>query len=210
MALFTLKNVNYLNILHYPDLSIPADKATFLCGESGVGKSTLLRLLNGTLSPTTGEISYLDKPIEDYDPISLRRDVLLVGQSVYLFDLSIEDNFKEYYSYRDLPAPSVETMQTYLDLCALPLPLDSMCNLLSGGERQRVFLAIHLSLQPKVLLLDEPSSALDEKTAETVLGNIKTHCGTKKITLIVVSHDKGLAARYADDIIVLTGVQTDA
>jgi len=210
MSLFTLKNVNYLNILHYPDLAIPADKATFLCGESGAGKSTLLRLLNGTLSPTAGEVSYLGKPIEDYDPILLRRDILLVGQSVYLFDLSIEDNFKEYYTYRDLPAPSRETMQTYLDLCALPLPLDSMCPNLSGGERQRISLAIHLSLQPKALLLDEPSSALDEKTAEAVLGNIKTHCNKKNITLIVVSHDKGLGALYADDIIVLRGVQTDA
>jgi len=207
MALFTLKNVNYLNILQYPDLAIPANKTTFLCGESGAGKSTLLRLLNGTLSPTTGEISYLDEPIEEYDPILLRRDVLLVGQSVYLFDQSIEGNAKEYYGYRDLPVPSSETMQSYLDLCALSLPLDSMCTTLSGGERQRAFLAIHLSLQPKVLLLDEPSSALDEKTAAAVLGNIKAHCKAEKITLIVVSHDKGLAARYADDIIVLAGVQ---
>jgi len=205
MALFTLENVNYLDILQYPDLIISAGKTTFLCGESGTGKSTLLRLCNGTLSPTVGEVSYLGKRITDYDPISLRRDVLLVGQSVYLFDQSIADNFKEYYTYRDLPAPDAETMRDYLHICAAPFPLESMCQTLSGGERQRVFLAIHLSLKPNVLLLDEPSSALDEKTAETLMGNIKSHCEAKGISLVVVSHDKGLAAIYADDCIVLAG-----
>ncbi|MCL2563793.1 MAG: ATP-binding cassette domain-containing protein [Oscillospiraceae bacterium] len=207
MTLFTLKNINYLDILQYPDLAIPADKTTFLCGESGTGKSTLLRLCNGTLTPTSGEVAYSGKPIETYNPCLLRREVLLVGQSVYLFDLSIADNFKEYYTYRDLPAPDAETMRVYLDICAAPFALDSMCNTLSGGERQRVFLAIHLSLRPKVLLLDEPSSALDEKTAETLIGNVKAYCASERISLVIVSHDKGLAAMYADDIIILGGAE---
>jgi len=203
MALFVLRDVDYKNILHYPALEISAGGATFLCGASGTGKSTLLKLLSGVLSPTGGEILYLGKRVGDYDPIRLRREVLLVGQSVYLFDKTIQENFAEYYAYRDQAVPGEETIREYLDICKASFPLDSMCNLLSGGERQRVFLAICLSLTQEVLLLDEPTSALDEETADQLIGQIKAHCKTKDISLLVVSHDRAIAEKYADEIIAL-------
>ena len=205
MALFTLQNVTFLDILHYPDLEIKQGGATFICGESGSGKSTLLRLFNATVSATTGQICYLGKDIETYETIALRREVLLVGQSVYLFDKSIRENFAAYYAYRDLAAPDEETMREYLDICTAPFSLDSMCNLLSGGERQRVFLAILLSLEPKVLMLDEPTSALDDKTADTLMERIKAHCKERGITRIAASHDRAIAEKYADHIITLKG-----
>ena len=208
MVLFTLQDVKFLDIITYPGLEIAEGGATFLCGESGSGKSTLLRLLNGTLSKAAGHIRYRDRDIEDCETIALRREVLLAGQSVYLFDKTIRENFEEYYAYRDLEPPDEETIRAYLDLCLAPFPLDSMCNLLSGGERQRAFLAILLSLEPKVLMLDEPTSALDDKTADGLMERILSHCREQKITLIVVSHDKTLAARYADHTITLEGGST--
>jgi len=139
MALFTLKNVIYKNGIAYDDIEIKKGGVTFICGASGSGKSTLLKLLNGVISPTQGEITYLGKVIDDYDPIALRREVLLISQSAYLFDMSIRDNFNEYHSYRDLEAINEEAIKNYLDICSVTLSLDSMCNVLSGGEKHRVF-----------------------------------------------------------------------
>jgi len=203
MALFTVRNVTYLDVLQYPDLAIAEGGVTFLGGASGSGKSTLLKLLCGVYSATSGRITYRGKRLEDYEPVALRREVLLVGQSVYLFDKSIRENFVEYYAYRDLPPPNEETVREYLEICAAPFPLESMCNLLSGGERQRVFLAIALSFEPSVLLLDEPTSALDDQTADVVMGQVKSHCKARDMTLIVVSHSKAIAEKYADETILL-------
>lgn len=204
MALFTLENVNYKNIIKYPDMEISEGNATFICGESGSGKSTLLKLLNGVISPTDGEITYLDKNIEDYDPIALRREVLLISQSVYLFDMSIRDNFNDYYAYRELEPISEEAMKSYLHICSVNLPLDSMCSVMSGGERQRVFIAINLSFQAKVLMLDEPMSALDDKNAHALIDNVKSFCKQKGKTLIVVAHDRTIIDKYADNTISLS------
>ena len=205
--MFALKNVNYKDILRYPNVEISECCATFICGDSGSGKSTLLKLLNGILSPSNGEITYLHKSLEDYDPILLRQEVLLISQSIYLFDMSIKDNFNEYYDYRNLRTLGEEEINNYLDICSIDLPLNSMCHVLSGGERQRIFIAINLSYQPKVLMMDEPTSALDDKNANTLMKNIKTHCNANNITLIVVSHDKAIAEKFADNIITLGGVK---
>ena len=204
MEIFQIKDLNFKNRIKYPDMQLK-NETTFLCGESGSGKSTLLKLLNGVLSPHSGSITYQGTAIDTMDPIKLRREVLLVGQTVYLFDKSIRENFHEYYAYRDLPPPSDGEINRYLDICALSMPLDSMCNLLSGGERQRVFLGLNLSLQPKVLMLDEPTSALDEKTADALMENICAHCKERGITLLVVSHDRAIAEKYADRVINLEG-----
>ena len=204
MALFILKKVKFKDIIQYPDIEIPEKITTFICGESGSGKSTLLKLLNGVLSSTDGEISYRGKNINDYNPIILRRNILLIGQSVYLFDKSIKENFNEYYAYRDMQVISEKKMKEYLALCSVGLPLDSMCDVLSGGELQRIFIAISISFHPHVLMIDEPTSALDEKNANMLIENVTSYCKTNGTTLIVVSHDRVIADRYADNIIALS------
>jgi len=209
MALFTITDVHFEHIIHYPDIEIEAGRTTFICGESGSGKSTLLKLLNGVITPTGGCITYLDKNIGEFDPVALRREVLFVGQAVYLFDESIRENFNTYYAYRDLDAPSEAEMEQYLEICAVSLPLDSMCTVLSGGERQRVFHAINLSLGPKVFMMDEPTSALDDKNAKALMENIKAYCDEHGMTLLVVSHDKAIAEQYADRVIFLEGGVAD-
>ena len=170
-ALFSLRNVSFKDIISYPDIEIPGGLATFICGESGSGKSTLLKLLNGVISADSGEILYSGKRVEDYDQVELRREVLLCGQAVYLFDGSVQDNFEQYHKYRD-SAILPEAMQAYLKICAADFPLNTPCVTMSGGERQRVFTAICLSFRPRVILLDEPTSALDDATAYTMMTNL--------------------------------------
>ena len=201
MSILQLKNINYKNILHYPDITISQGITTFISGESGAGKSTLLKLLNGIISPTSGTIFYRGKNIDEYDQIALRREILLVGQTSYLFNMSIKENFCEYYAYRDLENISEEQMQFFLQLCAIDFPLDTACGTMSGGEQQRVFTAINLSFPSEVLMLDEPLSALDEKNANTLMDNIKSYCRKSEKTLIVISHDKAIVEKYADEVI---------
>lgn len=203
MNILRASNVNFRSIIQYPEISIEEKKVTFLQGASGCGKSTLFKLFNATLSPDSGNVYYRDNNLEGIDTIMLRQEVLLAGQSVYLFKGSIEDNFKEYYSYRDLEIISKEKMRYYLSLCCIDYQLDTNCDTMSGGERQRVYISICLSLMPKVLMLDEPTSALDEKTGKTLLGNMKQFCLDNGITLLVISHDDSLAQQYADKIIYL-------
>lgn len=107
MSLFLLEDVRYKNI-KYPKIEIEEKKISFICGESGTGKSTLLKLLNGVITADSGKISYLNNLIESYDSIDLRKDAMLVGQTVYLFDKTIRENFYEYYDFRCIDKPSDE------------------------------------------------------------------------------------------------------
>ena len=203
--LIKANGVNFSNLIHYSNLEIEADNVTFICGGSGCGKSTLLKLFNGVVSPISGEIMINGVSIEDFDTVELRKELLLVSQSTYLFDKTIAENFEEFYQYRDLPAPDKQSIQSFLTLCCAEFPLDANCSSMSGGERQRVYIAICISLMPKVLMLDEPTSALDSQTAVCLMKNLTAYCKENHMTLIVVSHDKALADRFADKVIQLGG-----
>lgn len=198
-----INNVKFLDIIEYPTIEINEFETTFIRGESGCGKSTLLNLINGITSNDFGEITYLSNNIKSYNSISIRKEILLCSQSFYLFDKTIIENFNEYYSYLDLPNLSKEQITYYLNICCLNFPLDTHCANMSGGERHRVFIAICLSFIPKVIMLDEPTAALDSENANNLISHIKQFCIEKRITLIIVCHNEKLAKAYGDKIILL-------
>lgn len=204
MNLFSIRNVNYKNIVSYRQIAIEEGQATFVCGKSGSGKSTLLKLLNASISADSGEILYRNKSIMNYDTISLRREITLVSQDIFLFDDTIRNNFAQFYGYRDQKPPEDTEIKDNLMLCMADFPLDTNCREMSGGEKQRVFISICLSFMPKVLMLDEPTSALDERTSDELMYHLKEYCLKNGITLIAITHDKTLAQRYADKIIDLS------
>lgn len=197
------KNLCFNDMIKYQDIQIIKNKVNFIVGKSGTGKSTLLRLFNGILSPSSGSIYYLENDISDIDTITLRQEILLTSQSVYLFDSSIKDNFIQFYNYRDLTPPSDKEMQYFLDMCCIPFHLDSDCTTMSGGERHRIYIAIFLSLRPKILMLDEPTSALDKQNSQNVMENILSYCKENNITVIVVSHDANITDKFADNVILI-------
>ncbi|MFA6849812.1 MAG: ABC transporter ATP-binding protein [Selenomonadaceae bacterium] len=202
-TILAAKNLCFLEKITYPNIDIERNRATFICGESGCGKSTLLKIFNGTVSPSRGEVTYNGASLTALNTVRLRREVLLIAQTVFLFDGTIEDNFRQYYAFREQPLLPANEMKIYLSLCCANFDLLMDCATMSGGERQRVFIAICLSFLPKVVLLDEPTSALDEKTANQFFISICQFCTQNSITLIVVSHDKSLIDRYADNTITL-------
>ena len=191
----------FSNLITYPSMEFDQNKMTFLTGKSGCGKSTFLRMLNRTLLPSRGEIYYDGTPISRLPVLEYRRQVMLVPQQVFLFEGTVAQNFQRFYAMRGEKGPDRVEMGEFLQVCSIQLPLDTDCGVLSGGERQRVFLAIYLSCLPRVLLLDEPTAALDEKTARSLLANLKAFCGRRQITMVCVCHSSGLVEEFADEVI---------
>lgn len=201
--IITVKDVRFKDLLHYESIEIEEGKVTFLCGDSGAGKSTLLKLLNATYPIESGQIIYKDRDINETNPVVLRREILLAAQTVFLFPGSIRENFRQFYEYREDPPLPEEEMKAYLQMCQVPFGLDENCDTMSGGERQRIFLAICLSMRPKVFMMDEPTSALDEMTGSRLMEQVKDYCGKSGITMIIVSHDGKLVEKFADHKIVI-------
>lgn len=199
----TTSRLHFQDFLHYPDIRVEAGTFAFLTGRSGAGKSTYLRLLNGSIPADPGCIYYRGIPLEEYQILPYRKQMLLVPQGVYLAPGTILDNFHFYYDARRQTRLEAERAAEFLRLCCLDFPVDTPCDSLSGGERQRVFLAIFLSLATDVVLLDEPTSALDEATAQQVLGNIKDYCNTQELTALCVCHSPKLVELFADQVIVV-------
>jgi len=197
------KNLSFNKMINYNDIQIIKNKANFIVGKSGTGKSTLLRLFNGTLSPSNGDVYYSGKSISEIDTINLRHEILLISQTVFLFDVSIKENFKQFYEFRDLTPPTEEEMKYFLNLCSINFSLDSNCTTMSGGERHRIYTAIFLSFKPKILMLDEPTSALDKHNSINVIENILAYCKDNDITVIIVSHDANITDKFSDNTIVI-------
>ena len=196
--LFEASNLIYKPNLTYNDIKIKQGKINFIVGASGCGKSTFLKLLNHSINPSSGKLLYKGTPIMEYDPIALRRAVSLVSQEVFLFDESITDNFKTFYSLRQKPTPKKEYIKYITELCCVNVPLCQNSSTLSGGERQRVYISIFLSLCPNVIMLDEPTSALDEKSSHKMMKNIITFCKAKNIELVIVSHNKIIVDEFCE------------
>lgn len=197
------KSLTFNGMINYNDIQILKNKANFIVGKSGTGKSTLLRLFNETLSPSNGSIHFSGKDISEIDTIDLRHEILLISQSVFLFDTNIRENFKQFYEYRDLTPPTDEEMKHYLNLCSISFPLDLSCTTMSGGERQRIYIAIFLSFKPKILMLDEPTSALDSQNSKSVIENVLSYCKDNDITVIIVSHDANITEKFSENTIVI-------
>lgn len=203
------KQLRFLDILEYPDLKINPSSFNFLTGKSGVGKSALLRMLNRS-NPTPSKSIYIDgKDITEIDPITLRNQYLLCGQNVFLFNGTIEENFKMFYELRNQTPITTQEIQTFLDLVMSTFKPDAKVDSMSGGERQRIYLAIFLSLANHVLLLDEPTSALDKATGHKVIANIKSYTQAHNIGCIIISHDESLASEFAEELIHLENIHME-
>lgn len=187
------------------DLSLEIREGEFLSllGPSGCGKTTTLRMLGGFEEPTSGAIFFGDTDVTELPPH--RRDVNTVFQSYALFPhLSVADNIafglrRKGISKSDAKA-RVEEMLALVDLEGRG---NRKPNQLSGGQQQRVALARALVNHPKLLLLDEPMSALDAKLRKTMqleLKRIQTQVG---ITFLYVTHDQEEAMTMSDRIVVM-------
>ncbi|HEY7405290.1 MAG TPA: AAA-associated domain-containing protein [Candidatus Angelobacter sp.] len=185
------------------DLSIYPDTIIALLGASGCGKSTLLRMLSGLAQPSTGKVLWRGKPLSETAP-----NVAIVFQSFALFPwLTVLENVEAPLLARGVPADqrndralaAIETVGLKGFESAYPKEL-------SGGMRQRVGFARALVIEPEVLFMDEPFSALDVLTAESLRGELLELWQAEKIdtkTIFIVTHNIEEAVLLADRVIVL-------
>ena len=187
-------------------VEIPAGKTTVLIGPSGCGKSTLLRLLIGLIVPDDGSVSFERVAVTDATAQSVRRKVGYVIQDGGLFPhLSARGNVA--LLARHLAWPRARIDARIAELAELTrFPLDALArspNQLSGGQRQRVGLMRALMLDPVALLLDEPLGALDPLVRAELQDDLRGIFRKLQKTVVLVTHDLGEAAFFADRIVLL-------
>jgi NitT/TauT family transport system ATP-binding protein len=185
------------------DLDIEPDCVTALLGPSGSGKSTLLRMLSGLATPSAGEVLWHNTPVAASNP-----NVAIVFQSFALFPwLTVLDNVEGPLLARALP-PFERHRRALraLDIVGLKGFENAYPKELSGGMKQRVGFARALAVEPEILFMDEPFSALDVLTAENLRGELMELWMAKKIptrSIFIVTHNIEEAVLLADRIIVL-------
>jgi putative ABC transport system ATP-binding protein len=197
-VLFELSEVSLARgdrrVLDSLSAAIPAG-ATAIVGPSGAGKSTLLRLLNRLADPDAGTISFRGKPLGEYEPLALRREVSLVPQLPALLEGTVESNL----AYAASLAGKELDAERCLRLAGLdPDFAGRDVAKLSVGEQQRAMLARALSQEPAVLLLDEPTSALDHSARDAIEATLAELRRVLEISIVLVSHDPEQARRLGD------------
>ncbi|MCD8914649.1 ABC transporter ATP-binding protein [Staphylococcus simulans] len=190
-------------VLHGLDLNIQEGSMTTLLGPSGCGKSTLLRSIAGLHDVDSGEIFINDKRIDKLEPKA--RNIGMVFQHYALFpNLTVEDNISFGLKIKRLSASEIKNkVSEMIRITGLSGFEKRYPAQLSGGQQQRVALARALVMDPKVLLLDEPLSALDaqiRKTLRTLLKDIQQRLN---ITMILVTHDQEEAMSMSDYVYIL-------
>jgi osmoprotectant transport system ATP-binding protein len=206
-----LRNVGYQKgdraILDNLNLSIAAGELVALLGRSGCGKTTMLRLINRLLLPTTGTVWVQGRSTIDWHPIQLRRRIGYVIQEVGLFPhLSIARNIGLVPRLERWPADRIAQRVTeLLDLVGLTPQnyAHRYPHELSGGQRQRVGMARALAADPPILLMDEPFGALDPITRSELQREFQQLQRQLGKTVVLVTHDIQEASRLADRIVVV-------
>jgi iron(III) transport system ATP-binding protein len=185
------------------DLEMEAGKLFFLLGPSGCGKTTLLRMIAGFETPTSGSIRFGDRDVSGLPPE--KRDAGMVFQGYALWPhLSVFENVAFGLRVRKTPEAELRTrVGEALDLVRMTGLGDRKPTQLSGGQQQRVALARALAFRPRVLLLDEPLSNLDARLRLEMRTEIRRIVDEAGITTIYVTHDQEEALSLADAMAVL-------
>lgn len=182
------------------DLTIDSEEFVVLVGPSGCGKSTLLNMVGGLLSPTTGSI-YVEGLESDRDPV-----VGMVFQEIGLFPWrTVAQNIA--FGLEEAGFSGEQTaqrVQQYIELVGLQGFEHSLPKQLSGGMRQRVGIARALAIQPDLLLMDEPFSALDAQTRTLMQEELLKLWSATRLSTLYVTHNIEEAVFLADRVVVLS------
>jgi len=203
--LLELKNISksYKNkqVLVDINVTIESGEIISLLGPSGCGKTTLLNIILGLAEQTGGQLIYNGQDISKQS--MQERGFNIVFQDFALFPhLNAYDNIV--YGLKNKNSQmSKEDVQEYIDFLELTPHLHKKIHELSGGQKQRVSIARTLVMQPKILLLDEPLSALDGVIKESIKERIKSIAREFNLTTIIVTHDPEEALTLSDKVLII-------
>ena len=195
------KSYNTQKVLNDISLSIQDSEIVSILGPSGSGKTTLLNLILGLTNPDSGSVIFDNKDIT-LVPMQQR------GFNIVFQDYALFPNLNAYknivYGLKNKPdISSKEEVDALIDLLDLREHLDKKIENLSGGQKQRVALARTMVMKPKILLLDEPLSALDGVIKESIKEKIVTIAKDYKLTTIIVTHDPEEALTISDKVLII-------
>lgn len=211
MDIITLEHVTKSfdgqEILRDFNLSVREGEFLAVIGRSGCGKTTMLKMMNGLLTPDEGKVCVDGKNIAETDIISLRRRIGYVIQNRGLFPhMTVEKNitYVPVISGKKNKKENRELALKLLKLVGLEEEkLGKYPSELSGGQQQRVGIARALAADPKILLMDEPFGALDEITRQTMQDEILRLQKSLKLTVIFITHDIREAMKLGDRVMVM-------
>ena len=190
------------------DVNLSFEKGEFICfiGTSGSGKTTTMRMINRMTDPTQGKILIDGKSIQEIDPVELRRQIGYVIQSIGLMPhMTIRENITLVQKLLKVSQEERnKTAEKMIDLVELPREmLDRYPHELSGGMRQRVMIAMALAGNPKLIIADEPTTALDVTIQAQILELLKDIQKRSGCAIMLITHDLGVIAEMADEVVVM-------
>ena len=194
-----IKSFDGIKILDDLNFEIPKGQIVSILGPSGSGKTTLLNLILGISEVDSGKIIFDD---EDLTNVSMeKRGFNIVFQDYALFpNLNAYENI--IYGLKN-KISTKEEVNDLIHLLGLEKHLDKKIDQLSGGQKQRVALARTMVMKPKILLLDEPLSALDGVIKESIKERIKLIAKEYNLTTIIVTHDPEEALTLSDQVLII-------
>lgn len=207
MAYLDLKNIckNFTGVTAVDDFTLDIKKGSLVSflGPSGCGKTTTLRMIAGFEQPDSGTIHLDGEEITSVPPN--KRDIGMVFQAYALFpNLTVSQNVAFGLEMRKKPAEEVKKLvEQALVMVRLQDTAKRYPHQLSGGQQQRIALARALAVKPRVLLLDEPLSALDAEVRVALRGEIRRIQTTLGITTVYVTHDQEEALSISDRVVVM-------
>lgn len=183
-------SANDKNILKNISFQVKEGDLITISGPSGSGKSTLLKLIANMIRPTSGDIYFNDKKIDLYSSTDYRKEVSYFFQNPVLFGETVRDNLTFPYEIRNLSFDEPKAISLLESVKLTSDYLNKSIDSLSGGEKQRIAFVRNLLFQPKVLLLDEVTSALDHENRQIIYDIIHSLNQNNQITILWVTHNE--------------------
>ena len=211
-----VKNFGKLAAVSRVDLDFREGEFTSIIGPNGAGKTTLFNLVTGRLSPSSGTIQFNGKDITGFTPYQISRLKLSrIFQITNLFpELTVYENIKvsvlakrketsKIFTPSKKRSPADEETDKILEIIGLTDKKDSLCGSLSHGDQRLVEVGVALSLDPILLLLDEPTGGMGPEETDRMVQFIRTLSDKQKVTILLVEHDMNVVFSISERIVVM-------
>ncbi len=189
----------------FPDITLPNNESLLILGKSGIGKTTLLHLLAGILSPDKGKIYINNTNItrvgnKKLDAFRGKHVGVVFQNSIVISSLTVFENLQARLYFSGIPNQK-EAIVNILDQLNLVSVKNQKPNTLSTGQLQRLGIALGVIHKPNIILADEPTSSLDDENCELVINLLKSQAQKSNANLVIITHDQRIKNSFSNTIV---------